>query len=461
MFTLNLVSLSPSIEESLIREKFFEYFGGLEVSVDLSNEEFTLIFENRVLEILSIMDVSIEPVHLLLTSQSLNKTRRIENFDDLKFFIEEAKEQEQLLNLEDQNPLNPGVYETPTALIDPYDIIEEPSLFRYETTPVAYAATEYGHSSHRAQTYYHPNNPNIETPSSSFDAKGVNLHTDNDSETLAIKTRLASFGASFPYLNEADLMRDFDRLSRMDEVTDSDLVNLLQLGVETIKDAGGAVWREGKELVKGTGKFINKSMGAVANALDTDKGGKLKDRLSKGWKDGYFNDNPDNQNNQNNSNNSNNQNNQNNQNDEDDYDDDYDDYDDNDNQDEPETPKAPKAPEVKSSSDENDSDDKDNKKDSDDSKDEDDKSKPNDDETVGDVIDSKVDDLEKEKKESEKERAKQIAKEAKDKISQAKEPNDEHIQAARNKANSLKDINPNLADKIKDDIKAKNAKLKD
>lgn len=385
MFTLSLHSLNPGIEESIVREKFLEFFGSYSVNLELDTPDKVLLLEDQLFEILSIMELSIEPCHLLLSDTVTSKTRKIDYIEDLKFFIDDSNQVATLLDPEypevgnyhvQHEPVEPLVTATPERLVNPYDIFDDPNVEK-----------------------------NISTPHSYHDNDGIHIVTDTQrADNIAVKARLAALGASFPYLNEKDLMDDFDRLSRMDEVTDGDLIELLKLGFEGI----GAVYREGRDLL---GKGLN---------------------AFKKWWD----ENDDANNNANNANNA-------------DIQAQLDELRSELNRAGVEVERTDEvSPEMAAIKDE-----AEKAKDSDNTQSSD---SPGDSQSSGEPKDET-----KEEPKDETERIKQIAKEAKSEIKKAKEPGDEHIQAARNKANQIKDDDPNLADKIKDDIKDKTEKLKD
>lgn len=271
MFTLSLIQADAyNIESNLAQEKFLEFFGEPDkIELPLESEDEIQYVEDAIFEIVSIMALSIDTGFLLITDNKNLRSRKLDDYDDLRFFIEESKSFNALQGntpVHEEVPLRGNYWDigddyyfkrvetfaAPNDIFDLHDFVYNKPDTLSKADPDALAVSD-------TNAF---NNP--EVPKSYGDRRGINQRTAlDDAKDLIAKDRLAAFGASFPYLNEEQLLQDFDRLSRMDEVDDSDLINLLKFGYDEMKNlaskASSPVVSVGKWGLDKAGKALKKA----------------------------------------------------------------------------------------------------------------------------------------------------------------------------------------------------------
>lgn len=269
MFTLSLITADANnIELSLAEEKFEELFGqSNKIELPLETEEEIQYVEDAIFELVSIMSLGIDTSFLLITDNENLRSRKLDDYDDLRFFIEESKSFNNLQGnpiISKEVPLRGNYWDIgddyyftrAETFASPNDIFDLHDFTYSVPQPLSKANPDVIETMDQAAF----DNPIV--PKSFGDRRGINQRTAlDDAKDLIAKDRLASFGASFPYLNEERLLQDFDRLSRMDEVDDSDLINLLKFGYDEMKNLVG-------EPLKKAGEWgLGKVGGAIKKAF--------------------------------------------------------------------------------------------------------------------------------------------------------------------------------------------------
>ena len=246
IFTISLVTTNASYIDSQAHLKFRSYFGDYStVDLEIANNAQLFDLCKLLEEVLAFTLQFPYAAYILISNNRNDKTSMVHTVLELEFFVAEASEYLQLTH--DDTP-HVGNYQDETfmqrvqsvqPLCCPYDIDDE-SFTRddYEVNPWLIPIPG--------------RNSSGNSPRSHGELQGIEVTNNLDrTNKLVVRNRLASLGAAFPYLNEEDLMRDFDRLSRMNEVTDGDLVELIKAGFEGIGKVGSSIKDGVKELYQG------------------------------------------------------------------------------------------------------------------------------------------------------------------------------------------------------------------
>ena len=233
MFKISLITDEADYTSISIHLKFRSYFGHYnEVELDLETQDSVTQLKEIFEDLLSFVDESPafdypdgskDPSVILLIGNDKNsKTMVIRSANDLQFFVEETR---QFVELSDETPKEGNTFDETflqrmnelTPLCDPYDIMVCPE--EGEGTTADFKGV----------------NPWI-TPVHDTDLNPASFIPKGMGTALADK--FSSFGVIFPYLSETELMEDFQRLSIINEVSDSDLVELIKFGFEGIGKVG-------------------------------------------------------------------------------------------------------------------------------------------------------------------------------------------------------------------------------
>lgn len=214
MLELRLVTIGVTYEEHLAREMFEYNFGDPESYLfdypDFSNTEDQEKFqklEDTVFDILMILENSLDSSFLLISDEENSRSIKIDDYEDLIFFVKESN----AINL------------AKTATI-------------HDDSPVSVDLSPFSPPEFQRQDP--PQTSELTDPFSLGDERGLNLNTDPQEHPTGMvyqMNRLSKFGVSFPHINESALLEDFNRLMRMDEVTDEDLINLMKMGYDELK----------------------------------------------------------------------------------------------------------------------------------------------------------------------------------------------------------------------------------
>lgn len=272
MFTLSLILADANnIELSLAEEKFEELFGSSnKIELPLETEEEIQYVEDAIFELVSIMSLGIDTSFLLITDNENLRSRKLDDYDDLRFFIEESKS---FNALQGNSFSRPFQHQEVPLRGNYWDIGDDYYFTKAETFASPndiFDLHDFTYSVPQTLSKVNPDvidtadqaaleNPVV--PRSFGDRRGINQRTAlDDAKDLIAKDRLAALGASFPYMNEEQLLQDFDKLSRMDEIDDSDLINLLRFGYDEMKNLAS----KATEPVKKVGEW---GLGKVGGAL--------------------------------------------------------------------------------------------------------------------------------------------------------------------------------------------------
>ena len=274
MLTLSLVSLVPSVETDLIESQFIDMFGDEQVELDLKDNESISELEEKTKSLFDLLDYAGDEVYLLIADRVSMKARKVDSWEELNFFIRESRSINDIVT--DGYPLEGNYWDAsgydaygnivPMATVD--DIYDE-AVFTANLSDdkdIKMIPTDYI------------------APPSWNDGRGVGMEIDpeRDSE-IAIRDRLASKGVVFPFINEAQLLEEFDRLSKMNEVDDSDLINLLRLGYDEMKAGLGKVGQASgavKDFFKGSWDFAKKTKEVISDISKKRKNAKV-DKIDK------------------------------------------------------------------------------------------------------------------------------------------------------------------------------------
>lgn len=271
MLTLSLVSLVPSVETDLIESQFIELFGDEQVELDLKDLEAINELEDKTKSLFDLLDYAGDEVYLLIADRVSMKARKVDSWEELNFFIRESRSISDIVT--DGYPLEGNYWDAsgydaygnivPMATVD--DIYDE---------AVYTANLSNDKDIKMIPTYY------IAPPSWNDDrGVGMEINPERNSE-IAIRDRLASKGVVFPFINEAQLLREFDRLSIMNEVDDSDLINLLRLGYDEMKAGLGKV-ADAPGAVKDFAVKTYEAIGKISDKLKDRKVDKIKKNINQ------------------------------------------------------------------------------------------------------------------------------------------------------------------------------------
>lgn len=274
MLTLSLVSLVPSVETDLIESQFIDMFGDEQVELDLKDNESISELEEKTKSLFDLLDYAGDEVYLLIADRVSMKARKVDSWEELNFFIRESRSINDIVT--DGYPLEGNYWDA--SGYDAYGNI----------VPMATVDDIYDEAAFTANLSDDKDIKMIPTdyiaPPSWNDGRGVGMEIDpeRDSE-IAIRDRLASKGVVFPFINEAQLLEEFDRLSKMNEVDDSDLINLLRLGYDEMKAGLGKVGQASgavKDFFKGSWDFAKKTKEVISDISKKRKNAEV-DKIDK------------------------------------------------------------------------------------------------------------------------------------------------------------------------------------
>lgn len=274
MLTLSLVSLVPSVETDLIESQFIDMFGDEQVELDLKDNESISELEEKTKSLFDLLDYAGDEVYLLIADRVSMKARKVDSWEELSFFIRESRSINDIVT--DGYPLEGNYWDAsgydaygnivPMATVD--DIYDE-AVFTANLSDdkdIKMIPTDYI------------------APPSWNDGRGVGMEIDPERNSeIAIRDRLASKGVVFPFINEAQLLEEFDRLSKMNEVDDSDLINLLRLGYDEMKAGLGKVGQASgavKDFFKGSWDFAKKTKEVISDISKKRKNAEV-DKIDK------------------------------------------------------------------------------------------------------------------------------------------------------------------------------------
>lgn len=271
MFTFTLVTDQSDYSNAQAHLKFRSYFG------DYNQVDLNINLQQTAQEISAIMEDILNYIgddgysYIMVSNNRNDKTKMIHNIVDLNFFINETME---YIKLTDDDTPHVGNYWDETfqqqkdaqlaidaqhavnsndaeqlefiqrmqalqPLVCPYDI-DDKSFTRddYQVNPWLPGVPGIFNSGNAPRSENEINNIEI-------------VNQDVRAKRIAVMDRLASQGAAFPYLSEEALMKDFHKLSAMNEVTDSDLVELIKVGFEGLGKVASGAKDAAKELYSG------------------------------------------------------------------------------------------------------------------------------------------------------------------------------------------------------------------
>ena len=271
MLTLSLVSLVPSVETDLIESQFLEMFGDEQVELDLKDIEAINELEDKTKSLFDLLDYAGDEVYLLIADRVSMKARKVDSWEELNFFIRESRSISDIVT--DGYPLEGNYWDA--SGYDAYGNI----------VPMATVDDIYDDAVFTTNLSDDKDIKMIPTvliaPSSWNDGRGVGMEIDPEhSSDVAVRDRLASKGVVFPFMNEAQLLQEFDRLSKMNEVDDSDLISLLRLGYDEMKAAIGNTSGKIGDFFKGSRDFGAKAVEVIGKIAEKRKNAKV-DRIKK------------------------------------------------------------------------------------------------------------------------------------------------------------------------------------